>query len=337
MKSLFSFFVLAFVILPGKSQQYASPDMDPIVLKAKEISLFTDRLDWGKVNQKYLELTQGGTTLEEIRAGLGYLVICAGDEHSSFRSAKDNSFIAWWDEVTDHPEQMNPSYIGHSINAKGATFSYELLKEDIGYLKVVGIEAEADFAEQADFIRNGIQDLVDQGADKWILDLRTHGGESITPLLAGLAPLIGEGYIGGTVDAKGQLNREFSIENGQLFDKGNRVYPIQNTPIISTDAKVAVLLSPYTMGSGEFVAVAFKGRKNTLFLGSNSGGYTTVNSHIQVNKDVIMAIAQYAFTDRDGVVYEEFVEVDHLSEIVFHPMKKLKDPCILDAVEWLEE
>lgn len=337
MKSLFLLFVFTILVLPGKSQQNTTLAMDPIVQKAKEISFFTDRLDWEKINENYLELTHGGTTLEEITPGLGYLVICAGDNHSSFRSAKDDSFIAWWNEETDHPEEMNPTFIGNALNGKSAKFSYQLLKKDIGYLKLVGIDPEADLKEEADFIRNGIKDLSDQGADKWILDLRTHGGEHIPALLAGLAPLIGEGFIGGTVDAQGQLDREYTIKKGQLFDKGKRVCKMDKLPTISVDAKVAVLLSQYTMGSGEFVAVAFKGRENTTFLGNPSGGFTTINSHIPMNEDLIMAIAQYAFADRNGVVYEEYIGVDRLSKIVFYPMKKLQDPCIVDAVEWLEE
>ncbi|MFT6809253.1 MAG: carboxyl-terminal processing protease, partial [Saprospiraceae bacterium] len=49
-------------------------------------------------------------------------------------------------------------------------------------------------------IRNGIIDLHGRGAKKWILDLRYNRGGDINPMIAGLAPLIGDGNIGGSVD-----------------------------------------------------------------------------------------------------------------------------------------
>jgi len=67
---------------------------------------------------------------------------------------------------------------------------------------------------------------------------------------------------------------------------------MDSTPKISTDEKVAVLLSRYTVSSGEVVAVSFKGRENTKFFGEATGGYTTVNGYDLIDEELVLIISQ---------------------------------------------
>ena len=76
-------------------------------------------------------------------------------------------------EENDH---RDAGFINTVINDISAKFSYKLLENKTGYLKVVGI-GPGDVKEQADFIRKGLTELKAEGVDKWIIDLRLMGAE----------------------------------------------------------------------------------------------------------------------------------------------------------------
>ena len=65
---------LSLLIIISLSTLTCSQDIiyDPIVLKAKETSLYTDKVDWEKVNAKFIELTEGKENIEDMQEGLQY-------------------------------------------------------------------------------------------------------------------------------------------------------------------------------------------------------------------------------------------------------------------------
>jgi C-terminal processing protease CtpA/Prc len=221
------------------------------------------------------------------------------------------------------------------VNDVSARFSFKLLENKIGYLKVVGI-GQGNVKEQADFIRKGLVDLKEKGADKWILDLRFNGGGNMEPMISGLAPLIGEGHIGGAINNRNEVTRQYKIENGQFNNNGRIVCEMDDSPKIEATEKVAVLLSRYTISSGEMVAVAFKGRNNTRFIGEESAGYTTGNGFDQINEELALVISQDVFADRNNIRYDKSVGVDE--KVEFQHSSDLKnDKQIAKAIEWLND
>lgn len=80
--------------------------------------------------------------------------------------------------------------------------------DNIGYLRVVGI-GPGDVKSQSDIIRQGLLDLNKKGIHQWIVDLRFNGGGNIEPMISGLAPLIGNGFVSGAINQRGEVK-----ENG---------------------------------------------------------------------------------------------------------------------------
>jgi carboxyl-terminal processing protease len=158
----------------------------------------------------------------------------------------------------------------------------------------------------------------------------------MNPMIAGLAPLIGDGFIGGSVDNKNELVREYRIEQGQFFDTGNQVAEMDHLPAIEPDEKVAILLSRYTISSGELLAVVFKGKENTRFIGEATAGYTTGNGWEQVTDELIMNISEGVFVDRNKVRYDTKVGVDETIEFQ-HLVEMEEDRQITRAMAWLNE
>jgi carboxyl-terminal processing protease len=169
-----------------------------------------------------------------------------------------------------------------------------------------------------------------------VLDLRFNGGGNINPMISGLAPLIGDGFIGGSVDAHDELSHVYRIDNGQFYDSGRLSCEMDNLPKIASSDKVVVLLSRYTISSVEMLAIAFKGRSNTHFIGEPSAGYTTGNGYDQVTDDLFMVISQSVFANRDKTIYKDKVSVDE--EIEFqHQLELDGDKQMERALNWLNK
>ncbi len=231
------------------------------MLKVKETSLYSDQVNWREVNSEFIKLVKGKENTDGLKKGLQYLINSLGDKHGSFRSAKDHSIIVSYNGEIKGINNRNSEFVNTVINDISAKFSYKILEDGIGYLKIVGI-GPGDVKEQADFIREGLKDLKAKGVDKWIVDLRFNGGGNMEPMISGLAPLIGEGFVAGAINKDNEI-RDFTIENGQFFNYGRLVCKMDSLPEIKTNEKVAVLLSRYTIVR-RISSFAFKGRKNNF-------------------------------------------------------------------------
>ncbi len=210
--------------------------MDPIVLKAKETSLYSEQVDWNEVNTKFIDLTKEKKNLKQ---GLQYLINSLGDKHATIRSVKGYSVIVGYTGEVKVKDNRESKFVNTVINDVSAKFSYKLLDKGIGYLKVVGI-GPGNVKEQADYIRKGLIELKNKEVDKWILDLRFNGGGNVEPMISGLAPLIGEGFIGGAINNRNEI-REYKIENGQFYNYGRLACKMDNAPEIGMKEKVAIL------------------------------------------------------------------------------------------------
>jgi C-terminal processing protease CtpA/Prc len=329
-------FLLFIVMLSScKAVKTQKISYDSIVLKAKETSLYSDQVNWVEVNTRFIELTRGKKDVEEMKPGLQYLINSLGDKHATFRSLKDYSIIV---SYTGHFENndkraRDSEFVNTVINDVTAQFSYKKLDCDVGYLRVVGI-GPGDVKAQADFIRKGLIDLKAEGVEKWILDLRFNGGGNIEPMVSGLAPLLGDGFIGGAVNNQNEVTRTYKVENGQFNHAGRIACQMNNQPTMTSTEKVAVLLSRYTTSSGELLAVVFKGRENTRFIGEKTSGYTTGNGFDPVTDELALVISQDVFMDRNRIRYDDKVDVDE--EIEFQSVVDLKnDKQVIRAIEWL--
>lgn len=299
--------------------------------------MYTDQIDWKKVNSKYHALVKGKNTTEEKKEAYQFLINSLKDKHANVRSAEDNSIVVSYTGETKNPDTrtFDADFLKNSVNNPNGKFSYQL-KDDVGILKVVGI-GPGDVKTQSDEIRAGLVELKKQGVKKWIVDLRSNGGGNIDPMISGLAPLIGEGKIGGSVNLKSETMIEFTIEDSQFFHYGRLVCGMKDEPQIDLDEKVVVLLSRYTISSGEMLAIAFKGRPNTHFIGEDSGGLTTGNGYDLIEEDgVYLVISQGVFSDRFDKPYLNKVKVDeHIPFDVSANMES--DKQIKRAMEWLKK
>jgi C-terminal processing protease CtpA/Prc len=222
------------------------------------------------------------------------------------------------------------------VNDTALKFEYKLLKGKIGYLKIVGIGPNVDVEKESKKIRESIITLHKQKVDKWIIDLRYNSGGNMNPMMAGIAPLVGNGIVGSIVTFKNEKLFDWEIKDANFIYGGYQAVTLPDNPKFKSDPKIAVLTSRWTVSSGEIVATAFKGRPNTKFFGETTGGYTTNDGWEIINDEVILVISTGIYCDRNGNVYEKNIPVD--VEIPFEVIKETnKDACILEAIKWLKQ
>ena len=84
------------------------------------------------------------------------------------------------------------------------------------------------------------------------------------------------------------------------------------------------------------VAIVFKGRENTVFIGEETAGYTTGNGYDKINDQLVLVISQDVFMDRNKTRYDNKVGVDE--SIVFLPGVEMEqDNHISRAIAWLNK
>lgn len=194
--------------------------------------------------------------------------------------------------------------------------------------KPAAIAQYIDLAEQA--VRAGVR----AGSCGWIVELRGNTGGSVWPMLAAVAPLLGEGTAGSFVDPTG--HRTPWTLHGGVWTAGTSTYPTQRNPLPTIDdgkAPVAVLTDERTASAGEAVAVAFRGRPNTRSFGQPTAGVPTGNATYHLPDGAALAIMEALDADRTGTSYNGPIPPDQptTSNLAIGG----PDPTLTAATNWL--
>jgi carboxyl-terminal processing protease len=313
--------------------------LDAVISKAKETSLYTATVNWDSLQKKIYTKGENAKTIEDLKPAFETLLNGLGDHHGKIINAKNYSPIAWF---TDYKSKRHTdtrkfdTEIWKVVNDTSLTFEYKMLHSNIGYLKIVGIPANIDIKNESQKIRNAVIALAKQKIDKWIIDLRYNGGGNMHPMMAGIAPLVGNGIVGSLTNLANEKIFDWEIKGENFIYGGYQAVSLTNNVPYTTLPKIAVLTSRWTVSSGEIVATALKGRPYTKFFGEATGGYTTNNGWDILGDEIILTISTGIFADRNGKVYEHNIPVD--IEIPFEVIKDTeKDTCIIAAKKWLIE
>jgi carboxyl-terminal processing protease len=200
-------------------------------------------------------------------------------------------------------EYAQSKELNESIKKQVGDMKKELIADSIGYIMVPWVNStdEKICVAVADSLQLMIKELEQAGVNKWIVDLRNNKGGNCWPMIAGIGSLIGEG-ISGYFVRNGEMV-PIRYENGEAFQgkysrcKSNQPYSLKKEP-----AKIAVLINNGTSSSGEIVALAFKGRANTIFWGESTAGYTTANATYTLSDKSMLVLTVCKEADRTGKI-----------------------------------
>lgn len=310
--------------------------LDTVISKSKEISYYTKTVSWDSLSSEMYVAAKDAKKIDDLKPAFEILLNGLRDHHGHIRRTSDYSIIA---NFTDHKNSRNvdkrvyDSEIWKIVNDVESRFEYALLPNKIGYLKIVGVGPNLDGQKEVERIRNSLTELCKDKVNKWVIDLRYNGGGNINVMLAGIAPLLDTKTVVTIQDEDKNTIATAEIRKGNFWYRGSNVFPIKTKTKIR-NPRIAVLTSRWTTSSGEFVAVAFKGQKNTRFFGEATNGKTTENSWEIINGELALVISTGVYCDRNGNTYAENVEPD--IEVPFEVEEnREKDKGIIEAINWL--
>ncbi len=260
----------------------------------KNNSIYTDSLNWPKIEQDLQQLAKGIKAVDEAKALVNYMINqlrAAGDNHSFLQSKTlaDNYTVS----------NSNP------LKPKA-----KLLDKNIGYIYVPGFSSTNKVVSKqfADTIQYLIKNLErSRPMKKWVVDLRDNTGGNMYPMIAGLGPLIGNGTLGYFIKANDEedITKRWFYNNGATGTGENAVIlKVENPYFLKhKNPKIALLVGKKTSSSGEMTAMSFIGKKNIRTFGQATGGYTTGNVTYRLSDLSALVLASSLTADRNKKRY----------------------------------
>ncbi|MBK0378462.1 S41 family peptidase [Mucilaginibacter segetis] len=308
--------------------------VDTVLQFAKDRSFYRGQVNWISVTDSVQKKASNATSIKEAIPAIQLLFRLLGDHHGFITYG--NTSYGW--HHGDAPLDRNLHQGLLKKYREGYHLTPKVIEKKYGYLLLPNNNPThpGDLEKIGQQIRDSLALFNGHGFKGVIIDLRLNPGGSMWPMIGGLAALFGPGKLGAFAFPEPQPDEAWGIENNKVYDGADTTYSVKSRGKDLSSMKVVVLIGPYTRSSGEALAISFKGRPNTWFIGENSGGYTTANESIQFTNQIGIFIATSVEADRNGRIYPDYIKPD--AEIIggdnFDDLTK--DKKIIAALEWLK-
>lgn len=245
--------------------------------------------------QAYETATDAVTTADTWPAIRGALA-ALGDGHSAL--------------LTPGPTPQRRHHDAAPAVAAGSPHGH-LVDGRIGYLRIPGYLGHDPATDTAfaDAVQTLIFRLNEAGVCGWVVDLRDNPGGNMWPMLAGLAPLLGDGQVGAFVGANG-VSTAWWVEDGAAGVEQTTHAASHYDLTTGSQTNVAVLHGPATASSGEAVAVAFRGAAGARSFGAATHGVSTGNRGFVLADGAVLFVTASRFADRTGRTYGMAIQPD---------------------------
>lgn len=210
------------------------------------------------------------------------------------------------------------------------------LTHALGYLEIpnaTAFEASKPFATEAHRVIREIDQLPTAG---WVIDLRTDTGGALYPMLAAVGPIVGEGELMGFVAPEEQVTAYY--REGRAWLEGAEITTVQVDEWYTLQqplSPVAVLTSQLTASSGEFTALAFRGRLRTRSFGEPTAGVPTGNEIKELADGAWIVLTTALGADRTWQTYDGPLLPDEPITSEWTRLGTADDTVLQAAIRWL--
>lgn len=223
---------------------------------------------------------------------------------------------------------------------KRPSFDVKLINKNIGYINMPGmlmINLSQDSLNlETQKMYDKIVELKKSKKIKgWVLDLRFNGGGNVFPMLAALHSLLGDTIVYNAIDNDGVNVSTQRLKNGAIYSNEELQAKVSVSIKPDINIPVAIIVNRITGSSGEDILVAFKNRKNVVFIGDRSNGLLTGNKLIELLFDAKIALTTSYIVDTNNEYREYFIpDIKVIKKDNFEDLSK--DENIIKAVEFFE-
>jgi hypothetical protein len=302
--------------------------LDTSIALMKSNAVNSDNVNWQKIEKNVYSQIVGKQNAYQIGSVFRTLFKELNDFHGAFYC---------WDS-TYKWQRPEPEYSDSIKNEwkKGVYLEKRILRDNIGYLRVpyMSFAGRGELNKKAQSLNDSLCSLLSENVTGVVLDLRLNGGGAMFPMMLGLKQLLNDGIIG---SFKGNSPANWILkDNGFYLDSTVLTTITPKCRITEKDIPVAVLIGPGTGSSGEFLAIAFKGRKNTVFIGKETAGYVTATQGFKINDAVMLLLSTGYGRDRNGKIYDTALAPDIYNNEPDSFNDIENDKKVLSAMKWIK-
>jgi C-terminal processing protease CtpA/Prc len=300
--------------------------LDTTLTLMKENAANRNKVDWVKIEKEAYLLAANMENGYQIGPLIRMLFQSLNDFHGAFYCG--DSTYRWYRSEPESSDSIKNEW------KKGVFLQTEVLKGNIGYLRVpfMRFDRKSELDKMAQSLNDSLCSLLYKNVIGIVLDLRLNGGGAMYPMMLGLEQLLHEGKIGSFTENSG----DWILRNNSFYlDTSLLTSIIPKCQIPSKNIPVAILIGPATASSGEFLAIAFKKRKKTVFIGTETAGYVTATEGFIINDAVRLLLSTGYGRDRTGHIYDKALLPDIYSNEPdsFNDIKN--DKKVLTAIKWI--
>ncbi len=207
----------------------------------------------------------------------------------------------------------------------------------LGFVDLPG--ATGSSTDEKQFVQQGIDGIRETDASPrcgWILDLRRNTGGFGTTMLAGVAPLYGDGTFAGLINAQESV-QWMSIKGASvLLDGRVQVTGPTVVKLANPNAPIAVLTGQSTASAAELAVVGLAGRGGVRVFGEPTVGVTSGNLGRSYPDGSFVAVTNVYDVDRLGRVYDGPLQPDETVKTDWSKFGTPGDPVVVAASTWLK-
>ncbi len=319
MKKIFTLFLLIILSLTINAQKYRSAQdsirvfYDSLFAKLKDGYLFKDTINWQAAETETTARLAKFTDFKSSLAEVDKLFKNIGVTHCAIQYDAEKYSISHGVKPESYSDQWKKKYVTKP------QFETKVIDGKYGYILMPAVIFWNTGQRNVNKVSQEMYNQINNFKSKnklagWIIDLRFNTGGNSWPMLLALYDLLGDNNISSTLDVNKKLMSTTSFQEGKYLVDGVKQFQIKPKGEMLDQAKVAVLTGVVTASSGEVVAMAFKGRPNTVFIGENTMGFTSANYEAALPFNAKLILTKNFNADGAGNYYEYISPDIHISK-----------------------
>lgn len=310
--------ILSFTVNANAQKYQTSKDSikagyDAIFSKLQQGFLYKDSVDWQIVKA---ETEVSLSKYSNFKTSLNEIVPLFSKINAT------HCAIHYRDKAYNIAAKFSPESFNDQWKKKYATnpgFETKIIDNKYGYILMPALNFLDTRPRNVNKIAQNLYNQINELKNKneingWIIDLRFNTGGNSWPMLLALYDFLGDNNISATLDGHKRQISMASLSQGNYIVNSETSFHINPKGKLLDKAKVAIITGVVTASSGEVVAMAFKNRPNTLFIGENSAGFTSANYGEKLPFGMLMILTKEYNSDRNGNYYAKITPDIYVSK-----------------------